>query len=236
MALTFVGNLNEPNYTALSTDVDVDNKIAGASNVGQKVLLTDSGDWKVILSDLTLGDYAMPASFSGTITLGTVAIDQTPVGTSNGVVVGISAAVADGIGNYGTVLTSYTGGSVGSAPLMITPLVYNGASWDKPRTAKIFKDLAGVAITTIATVWTPASGKKFRLMGGSFSVSGACSVLFEDNGAGTTIIRTPLLEANKPYSFDLLNGILSATADNVLKATASTGTVTITGHLYGTEE
>lgn len=235
MALTFVGKMNEPNYTALSTDV-VDNKIVGASNVGQKVLLTDTGAWKVILSDLTLGDYAMPASFSGTITLGTVAIDQTPAGTSNGVVVGISAAVADGIGNYGTVLTSYDGGSVGSAPLMVTPLAFNGASWDKPRTSSVFKDLAGVAITTIASVWTPASGKKVRLMGGSFSVSGACSVLFEDGGAGTTIIRTPLLEANKPYTLDLLNGVLSGAADRVLKATASTGTVTITGHLYGTEE
>ena len=235
MALIFIGNLNEPNYIALSTDV-ADNKIVGASNVGQKVLLTDSGDWKVILSDLTLGDYAMPASFSGSITLGTVAIDQTPAGTSNGVVVGVSAVVPDGLGNYGTVLTSYDGGGVSSAPLMTTPLAYNGASWDKPRTASVFKDLAGVAITTIATVWTPASGKKFRLMGGSFSVSGACSVLFEDNAAATTIIRTPLLEANKPYSFDLLNGILSGAANRVLKATASTGTVTITGHLYGTEE
>lgn len=236
MALTFVGKMNVPNYTALSTDIDGDDKIAGASNIGSVIFITDTGAWKIVLDDLTVGDYAIPASFSGTITLGTVAIDQTPAGTSNGVVVGVSAAVPDGLGNYGTVLTSYAGGSVGSAPLMVTPLTYNGTSWDKPRTSSVFKDLAGVAITTIATVWTPASGKKFRLMGGSFSVSGACSVLFEDNAAATTIIRTPLLEANKPYSFDLLNGILSGAADRVLKATASTGTVTITGHLYGTEE
>jgi hypothetical protein len=99
-----------------------------------------------------------------------------------------------------------------------------------------FVDMAAIAITTIATVWTPASNKKFRLMGGSFSVNAACSVLFEDNAHPGTVIRTPKLAADTPYAFDLGNGILSAAANNVLKATASTGTVTITGHLYGTEE
>lgn len=97
-----------------------------------------------------------------------------------------------------------------------------------------FKTLKGVAIGSIATVWTPASGKKIRLIGGSISVSAAVSVLFEDNGAGTDVWQTPVLTANTPYNFDLGNGKLLSAIDNVLKATSS-GAANITGTLYGIE-
>jgi len=97
-----------------------------------------------------------------------------------------------------------------------------------------FKTLKGVAIGSIATVWTPTSGKKVRLMGGSISVSAAVSVLFEDNGAGTDVWQTPVLTADTPYNFDLGNGKLLSAVDNVLKATSS-GAANITGTLYGIE-
>jgi len=97
-----------------------------------------------------------------------------------------------------------------------------------------FKTLKGAAIGSIATVWTPASGKKVRLMGGSISVSAAVSVLFEDNGAGTDVFQTPVLLADTPYNFDLGNGVLLSAVDNVLKATSS-GAANITGTLYGIE-
>lgn len=97
-----------------------------------------------------------------------------------------------------------------------------------------FKDLAAVAITSIATVWTPASGKKVQLMGGMISVSAAASVLFEDNAGGTTVARTPTLAANTPFVFDLGNGRQLAAANNVLKATASAA-ATITGTIWGVE-
>lgn len=114
-------------------------------------------------------------------------------------------------------------------------LVWNGASWDRLRAANIHKDLNAAAIGTIATVWTPAGGKKVRLMGGMISVSAAVSVLFEDNGAGTTVCRTPKLLADTPYNFDLGQGVLLAAANNVLKATSSAA-ANITGTLYGVEE
>ena len=78
-------------------------------------------------------------------------------------------------------------------------------------------------MTTITTVWTPASGKKFRLMGGTLSCSAAVSILFEDNTAGATIFRTPKLLVDTPYTFEVRGGqgFLSAVADNVLKATSS---------------
>ncbi len=115
---------------------------------------------------------------------------------------------------------------------------YNGATWDRVRTPKVFTDVAAVVINSIATVWTPAGGKKFRLMGGALSCNTAINVLFEDNTASAPnfVYRTPTLLAGTPFAFTLGgNGRVSATADNVLKATGSS-TGTITGTLYGTEE
>lgn len=96
-------------------------------------------------------------------------------------------------------------------------------------------DLAAVSITSIATVITPTSGKKVRLLGGDVSVSAAASVLFEDNASGTTVYRTPLMATATAFSFDLGRGYLLAKADNVLKATASAAGA-ITGTLYYSEE
>ncbi len=101
-----------------------------------------------------------------------------------------------------------------------------------------FKDVAGVAIGSIAAVWTPASGKTIRLLGGTLSASAAISVLLEDNAAGADkfVLRTPKLVADTPYTFDLgpVGKALSA-ADNVLKATGSAAGA-ITGTLWGIEE
>jgi len=117
-------------------------------------------------------------------------------------------------------------------------LARNGSTLDIVRVQTTRVDLSSVSIASIATVWTPTTGKKFRLMGGSISVSVAGSVLFEDNsaGAGNFVWRTPKLSADTPYNFDLGNGKLSATTNNVLKATSSVASGTIIGTLYGTEE
>jgi hypothetical protein len=104
--------------------------------------------------------------------------------------------------------------------------------------ADTFKDVSTVAVGSIVTVWTPASGKKFRLMGGTISVSAAVNVLFEDNaaGAGNFVLRTPTLVAGAPYTFTVgTDGKLSATANNVLKATSS-GAANMVGTLWGVEE
>ena len=97
------------------------------------------------------------------------------------------------------------------------------------------KDMAAVTITGITTVLTPTSGKKYRLLGGDISVSAAASVLFEDNTAGVTIYRSPLMATATAFSFDLGPGYLATAADNVLKATASAAGA-ITGTLYYAEE
>jgi hypothetical protein len=118
-------------------------------------------------------------------------------------------------------------------------MLWNGATWERARTPNIFKDLSAVTITTITTLWTPSSGKKFRLMGGSLSASAAVSILLEDNaaGAGNFIFRTPKLLADTPFTFVVGtgNGKLSAAINQVLKATGSAAAA-ITGTLWGTEE
>ena len=78
MSLTFVGKMNVPTYTALSTDIS-DSKIVGASIVGGTVFTTDDFAWHIIKSDLTLGDYVLPVQITvstDTIDIGAVHIDQ----------------------------------------------------------------------------------------------------------------------------------------------------------------
>lgn len=234
MTLQFIGSDCVPSYIALSTDI-IDFKISGAVLVGKQVYTSDDSNWYIIERDLTLSPYAIPAAFSGSITLGEVSIDQTTPGTTNGVATSVSSAGVDGLGNFISVLTAP--GSVNSAPLATFPYGFNGISWDKVRISNVSKDVSAVTVTTITTVWTPASGKKFRLMGGTLSCSAAVSILFEDNTAGATIFRTPKLLVDTPYTFEVRGGqgFLSAVADNVLKATSS-GAGVITGTLWGLEE
>ncbi len=234
MSLQFIGSDCVPSYIALSTDI-IDFKISGAVLVGKQVYTSDDSNWYIIERDLTLSPYAIPAAFSGSITLGEVSIDQTTPGTTNGVATGISSAGVDGLGNHIAILTAP--GSVNSAPLATFPYGFNGTSWDKVRISNISKDVSAVTVTTITTLWTPGSGKKFRLMGGTLSCSTAVSILFEDNTAGATIFRTPKLLVDTPYTFEVRGGqgFLSAVANNVLKATSS-GAGVITGTLWGLEE
>jgi hypothetical protein len=101
-----------------------------------------------------------------------------------------------------------------------------------------FVDLNAISIGSIATVWTPATGKRIRLLGGLISVSAQANVLFEDNSAGGSnyVCRVPTMPANTPIPFDLGGaGVLLSAADHVLKATAS-APAAITGTLYGIEE
>jgi hypothetical protein len=117
--------------------------------------------------------------------------------------------------------------------------VFNGATWDRFRTPNVFKPFATTAITagTGATLWTPAAGKKFRLMGWLVSSSAAGQLIFGDNAVGTVIARSELLAAgaaSKCATGDLGNGILSAAANNVLKIDGPTGNVA--GMVWGTEE
>ncbi len=102
------------------------------------------------------------------------------------------------------------------------------------RTPAVFKPQNAVAIAAEATIWTPAGGKKFRLMGYHLTSSVTGNILLRDNTAGTIIDVIPAT-AGQCVVVDLHNGILSAAANNVLTATGP-ALSTLSGEVDGTEE
>lgn len=116
-------------------------------------------------------------------------------------------------------------------------MLFNGSGFDRQRTPAVFKSLSAALVTAETTIWTPAAGKKFRLMGYAIAqgtVTGA--VTLRDNTAGPTILVIPQNTVGvASIAPPLGNGILSAAANNVLTAQGAS-TETITGFVFGTEE
>ena len=114
---------------------------------------------------------------------------------------------------------------------------YDGENWSSVRTPSVFKTLSAVVITSETAIWTPAAGKKFRLMGFCLTqgvLTGAVTI--KDGTAGTTILIIPQTTIGVAFASPPMgNGILSAAADNVLTATGATAE-TLTGFVFGTEE
>lgn len=194
MALTFISSEATPSYLALSSDI-AGGAIAGAVLVGKLVYMLDNGTWYVIGSDLQLSAYALPATFSGTIALGTVDIDQTTMGTTNGVAMAITAALSDGIGNYGALPQG--AGAVGSAPMATVPLMFNGTTWDKVRgsaSAGLMVSPPAVSVATaisgqitVATAGTAVQGSNVALNNGVYikALKGNTGLVYVGNdGAG----------------------------------------------------
>ncbi len=232
MALTFVGHMNVPNYTALSTDI-ASSAIPGASIIGGTVFTTDDAAWYIIKSDLTLASYAIPATFSGSIALGTVDIDQSTPGTTNGVAIAASSALTDGVGNYAAIAKAP--GSVNSAPLAVMPMEFNGTSWDKVRGINTF-GVSGAAVIsadiTSATLVTdvPETGKRLVISNISVFSDTAMNILFEEETSGTDIYKV-FLGINGYVNIP--NKLKLATVNKRLTAKGSeTGNVSITVSYY----
>lgn len=149
-------------------------------------------------------------------------------------------------------LPSVVGGGA-SAPLGVSPFAFNGTTWDKVRTCTTFKTATATASGNTA-LWTPASGKKFRLMRLYVTVSATNTIAavtneiitFQD-GATAMSIRFDAsvgttAAAGEDFSsgwVDLGNGILSAAANNVLNLNLGTAVATgpgVTATVCGTEE
>ena len=112
---------------------------------------------------------------------------------------------------------------------------------EQQRVPSSLRNLAAQAVTagTAVLVYTPAAGKKFRLLSYHLSLSVAGSVIFREGanaGASTEFLRTPLLAAGigQPAP-GMGNGFLSAAANNVL-AIDATASGTISGWLGLLEE
>ena len=143
---------------------------------------------------------------------------------------------------------------VGNYPFVYAP---NGSTtpWAYARTPAVFKTASATSSGNTA-LWTPTSGKKFRLMrynvlvtnAAYLSVAGTLTITFQDNTTGIPIaydvslpgaaITTPDGVTYDSGWIDLGNGILSASANNVLNinlsAALSAGNVRV--NCCGTEE
>ena len=116
---------------------------------------------------------------------------------------------------------------------------FNGQTISRARAPAVFKSLNAVSIAAEATIWTPATGRRFRLMGYVLTCAGgagASNVLLKDNTAGSTILVLPFsAAADRIVSPPMGNGILSAAVNNVLTATGI-ASETLSGYVFGTEE
>jgi hypothetical protein len=114
---------------------------------------------------------------------------------------------------------------------------YNGQTLTRVRSPNKFISLNSVVITSETTIWTPAAGKKFRLMG--FVLTGgvaAGNIVLKDNTGGSTILVIPVGTIGATIASPPMgNGIFSAAAGNVLTATGAS-TQTLSGYVFGTEE
>lgn len=133
------------------------------------------------------------------------------------------------------------------------PYLYNGTNQDQQRTPNIFKTATATALGDTA-VWTPAAGKKFRLMGMTLEISanaslasaGVNTILMRDATTAIGVGFSPFIPgaagtafvASGAYTLALGNGYLSSAANNVLNL--NLGTALATGvcrvNAWGTEE
>lgn len=102
------------------------------------------------------------------------------------------------------------------------------------RSCLVRKDFSVVAVGSIVTGWTPASGKTIVVYGLSISLSAAANLLLEDNAAASFLFRTPKLLADTPYTVEFPGGLTLAAADNLLKLTSSAA-ANLTGTIWGEE-
>jgi hypothetical protein len=167
------------------------------------------------------------------------------VGAGDGITTGLLAQGGYGWDATGTVwnrlrtansvLDGTSGTTMGAQSLM----AFNGTSWDRVRVGKVYKHIEYLTLpdATGTTVWAPASGKKFRLMGISVSCGSAGRLALRDGSTGTDFIVRFLYAGADTKNFDFGNGYLSLQADRVLELRNNSGaTVNAWVTAWGTEE
>jgi len=113
---------------------------------------------------------------------------------------------------------------------------YNGVTWERLRTPNKGKYIQLASSAAEQNIWTPAAGKKFRLMGFILTTDVDCNLTFRDNPTGALIFLASakaLVPAITPPN--LINGFLSGNINRILTIQASAA-ATIFGTVFGCEE
>lgn len=152
----------------------------------------------------------------------------------------LGTAVYDAGGNRGAnVLAAGDGLGLGNSGLLAISytMVENGATMDMQRTPRVFKTVSATASGNTA-LWTPTTGKKFRLMRLLFDLTsnagraagGVVTFSLQDNTTdiGVTFdVFVPTTAVTTGFGgytsgwIDLGNGVLSTAANNVLNLNLS---------------
>lgn len=128
-------------------------------------------------------------------------------------------------------------GATGNTTFSVGPAGYNGSTFDTLRMPAIFKTATATASGDTA-LWTPTSGKKFRLMRYTIQMTGDAAtaggadidIVLRDSTTATAATFSVFVPAVAATTFgntassgwvDLGNGILSATTNNVLNINLS---------------
>lgn len=126
----------------------------------------------------------------------------------------------------------------GSNPQPVTEVGLDGTPI---RRANVFKPFSvTVASLGIApqTVWTPATGLRFRLLGYTLTSNKAASVQFRDGSVATFLATGALVAATPaPQPVGFGDGYKSASANNLLQLDVDTAVpAVLSGTVWGTEE
>jgi hypothetical protein len=122
-------------------------------------------------------------------------------------------------------------------PLMVAQTVFDGANWPRQRTPNVFRTVAATAAGNTA-LWTPAAGKKFRLM--RFKVQVTANAVQAAGGVLALGLQDATTDLNLTHSvfvpaaagttmagffdsgwIDLGNGVLSGAANQILNINLS---------------
>lgn len=215
-----------------------DSNTAGNSvqGVGAYNLLFDGTNWVRQRSVISTADGGSGSGLSSTALMGFNGTTWDRVRTIN-------------TGQLRTTLYSSTGveprgdatndGSSGTGAIATSQMGWVGASFDRVRIGRVYKyiEYLNLANATATTVWTPAAGKKFRLMGVMIGLGATNGLVHLRDGAGGSAFFTARDANAASIQFSFGNGYLSGLADRVLEVYNATGsTINVWVHAWGTEE
>lgn len=247
-AVTVIGNASSGSFTPLSgASLSFGNSDTNGTNntllgVGAYNLLFDGTNWVRQRSTGGAGDgstsnalaVAALSAFNGTSWDRVRSINTGQLRTTLYNSVGTEPIISQNLNNNDAL-------NAGSALLGVAPfsMGFAGTTWDRVRVGKVYRYIEFLNLTngSATTVWTPAAGRKFRLMGISIQSTQANNVHLRDGAGGTVFSTFRFTSSEAHLTFDFGNGYLSSTANNVLEILNNT-TVTASFWVtaWGTEE
>jgi len=215
----------------------------------------ENGNWgKIAIASTTGTEASVSASFADATsnTTPAMSVGSFMFGYNGTAWDRIKTAASDALGSTGVLAagtTLFNGGNFvrqrtadsifdGNAGGLIPATVsygFAGITFDRVRVGKVYRyiEYLNLPTATSTTIWTPAAGRKFRLMGVIVTTSASVHLHLRDS---TTVFHTVRCLATG-QSFDFGNGYLSAAANNVLEIRNDSGTTTnVWVTAWGTEE